>query len=250
MPGQSQLDEQISISKDQRIGGFAIGILMLDDLVPLVPGNVSNASTYNFPVLYKILEGVTAERMFKADPSVIDDVIRGGKELEKQGVRAIAGACGFLLNYQKKAAEALSVPVFLSSLLQIPLISRSLKPGQKVGIITANSRSLTSALLSACGVDDPSAVVIAGFQDLPEAKNLTLCTGNYNHFKIEQELVTLAKQLVKDNPDIRALLLECSDLPTYAWSIQNATKLPVFDYYTLLNWVYNGIIRRPFAGFM
>ena len=167
-----------SISKGRMTAGFAIGILQLDGLRPLLPGDVSNATTFNFPVLYKVMKGITIERVLRADPSIIVALIAGGKELEKQGVRAISTNCGFFGNYQKELAVALHVPVFTSSLLQIPLISRALKPNQKIGIITAESTSLSTNLLSACGTDDPSAIVVAGIQDLPECKNIPLMTGN------------------------------------------------------------------------
>ena len=248
--GLEQPNTQVSISEGRRVAGNAIGILLLDVLCPMLPGDVANASSYNFPVLYKVLEGVTAERVFRADPAVLAEVIKGGKELEKQGVRAITSDCGFFGNYQKEVAAALDVPVFLSSLLQIPLISRALKPEQKIAVLCASSTSLTPSLLSACGIDDPSTLVVAGAQDLPEAKTFGLCTGRSNPFKIEQELANLAKQLVKDNPDIGAFLLECSDMPPFSWGVQKAVNLPVFDYITMINWIYDAVVRRPFAGFI
>ena len=250
MPGLEQANERIVVAKERRVGGHAIGILLLDVLCPMLPGDVANASTYNFPVLYKVLDGVGVDQVFRADPTVLERLIRGGKELERQGVRAITSDCGYFGNYQKELATALDVPVFLSSLLQIPLISLSLKPSQKVGVICADSRSLSSSLLSACGVDDPSSIVVAGAEELPESKNLGLCTGRYNSLKMEQELVGLAVRLINDNPCIGAILLECSDLPPYAWSIQRAVNIPVFDFTTMIGWIYAAVVRQPFAGFV
>jgi len=149
--GLEQPNTQVSISEGRRVAGNAIGILLLDVLCPMLPGDVANASSYNFPVLYKVLEGVTAERVFRADPAVLAEVIKGGKELEKQGVRAITSDCGFFGNYQKEVAATLDVPVFLSSLLQIPLISRALKPEQKIAVLCASSTSLTPKPSSAIG---------------------------------------------------------------------------------------------------
>lgn len=250
MPGPEQVNTQISIPKGQAIAGNAIGIIVLDLWYPYLPGNVANASTYNFPVQYKILRGSTIPQILSADPTLLDLIVEGGRELEKQGVRAIVGACGYFGNYQKEAAAILDVPVFLSSVLQIPIIRRGLKPNQKVGIICAVADSLTPKLLSQCGIDDLSDVVIAGAQDLPEFQNILQCTGSFNSHEIEQQLVELAKQLVSDNPDIGAILLECSDMPPYAWAIQNAVRLPVLDFTTLIDWVYNTVVRRPFAGFI
>ncbi len=248
--GPEQPDTQISVPKGQAIAGNAIGILVLDLWYPYLPGNVANGSTYNFSVLFKILKGSTIPQILSADPSLLDLIVQGGRELEEQGVRAIVGACGYFGNYQKEAAAALEVPVYLSSLLQIPIIRQALKPKQKVGIICAVAESLTPRLLSQCGVEDLSNIVIAGAQDLPEFQNIIQCKGHFNSYKIEQQLVDLAKQLVSNNPDIGAILLECSDMPPYALAIQNAVKLPVFDFITLINWIYNAAVRRPFIGFI
>ena len=37
--------------------------------------------------------------------------------------------------------------------------------------------------------------------------------GHFNPFKVEQDLCVLAKQLVKDNPEIGVMLLECAVMP-------------------------------------
>jgi len=250
MPGPEQADTKVSIGKEQRIQGCAIGIILLDLWYPVVPGNVANASTFDFPVMYKILKGTTVPRIFAGDPAILDLLLEAGRELEEQGVRAIIGACGYFGNFQKEAAARLDVPVYLSSLLQIPIVRRGLKPNQKVGVICASAPSMTPKLLSQNGVDDLSDIVITGAQDLSEFQQILKTAGSFNSKKIEQQLVGLAKQFVSDNPDIGAILLECSDMPPYAWAIQNAVRLPVFDFITLINWVHSAMVRRPFAGFI
>ena len=247
MSGLKQPDEDLSIPRGQAVAGHAIGILVLDLHYPYLPGNVANATTFDFPVLYKILKGA-GDEILQADPSLLDKVIAGGKELEEQGVRAIVGSCGYFGNYQKEAAAALDVPVFLSSLMQVPLIMQSLKPDQKVGILCAVKGSLTSKMLESCGITDQSRIVIAGAQDIPEFRNLLEYEGHFNSRKLEKELVDLAKHLVSNNPEIGALLLECTDMPPYAWSIQDAIRIPVFDYITLINWINLACVRRPFSG--
>ncbi len=67
---------------------------------------------------------------------------------------------------------------------------------------------------------------------------------------MEEELIDLTRKLVIDNPEIGAILIECSDMPPYAHAIQNTVGLPVFDFYTLINWVQNSVVRKPFAGFL
>jgi len=251
MTGLEQPTDGLSIAKERRIGGHAIGILRLDCLIPLLPGDVSNANTYKFPVLYKIAEGVTEEQLFKGEPSVGERLIKAGKELEKQGVRAISSSCGYFGYYQKEVAAALDIPVFLSSLLQIPLISRALRPGQKVGIICANSATFSPNLTSACGVNDWSIIKVVGFEDLRKSEDMALTfPDKFNSHKFEEELVSLVRRFVNNNHDIGAILFECANLPPYAWSVQKAVGLPVFDFVTMINWAYNAVVRHPFAGFI
>ena len=250
IPGPHQSDVDIQMIRGQAVAGCAIGILVLDLWYTYVPGNVANASTYNFPVLYKILKGSTIPQILNADPSLLDMIVEGGKELEQQGCRAIVGACGYFGHFQKETSRRLNVPTYLSSVLQVPLMMEGLKPEQKVGIICANAPYLTPGLITQCGVNDLSRIVIADAQGCPEFRNIDECTGHFKSYKMEQELVSLAKGLVDDNPNIGAILIECSDMPPYAWAIQNAVRLPVFDFISLINWVYAGVLRRPFAGFL
>ncbi len=251
----SGYDEEVFWPEGRMIGGAAIGIIQMGPVrIPMIPGNVGNASTFNFPVLYQRLEGlVTVEMIFstKPNPQIIRWAINAAKKLQEQGCRAIVGNCGYFANYQPQVAAALDVPCFLSSLMQVPIIMRALKPNQKVGIICASGRALSAApALKNCGVDDLSRVIIIGAEDGPEMQNVLEAKGYINNVKLGQELVGLAKQAVKQNPDIGAFLLECTELPPYAWAIQKAVRLPVFDFTTLINWVYNGVVRRPFVGFV
>jgi len=250
MPGPEQPNTEIKNLKGQAVAGCAIGILVLDLWYPYVPGNVANGSTFDFPVLFKILKGSTGQQVVTGAPALLDMIIDGGKELEQQGVRAIVGACGYFGHFQEKASKKFKVPTFLSSVLQVPIMMRSLKPNQKVGIICANSPYLTPSLLTQCGVTDLSRVVIVGAEKCPEFSNIINCTGRFVSAKIEKELVRLATNLVANNPEVGAILLECSDMPPYAWAIQNAVRLPVFDFITMINWIYDAVVRKPFVGFV
>lgn len=252
---QSGYDEEVFWPEGRMIGGAAIGVIQMGPVrVPMIPGNMGNASTFNFPVLYQRLEGmVTIEMIFSTqpDPEVLRWAIDAGKKLEEQGCRAIIGNCGYFANYLPGVAEALDTPCFLSSLMQIPIMLRSLKPDQKVGVICANGRVLSSMpALGYCGVDDRSRVVIIGAEGASQMRNILEAKGYVNNVKLEHELVGLAEEAVKQDPAIGSFLLECTELPPYAWAIQKAVKMPVFDFTTLVNWVYYGVVRRPFAGFV
>ena len=114
--------------------GFPIGIIAIDLVYPKLPGNVVNASTYPFPVLYEKVS-FEIEELFRGDKQIEEQIISAAKKLEQEGVRAIIGACGFFAHFQNSVKAAVNVPVYLSSLCQIPVIKTGLKADQKIAVI-------------------------------------------------------------------------------------------------------------------
>src|SRR5690554_3886644 len=103
--------------------GEPIGILLLENYAPFIPGDVANATTYSFPVRFQPVKDLTVKRIFAHDLTLLDEMISSAKYLvEHGGVRAITGNCGFMALFQKEVAKAVDVPVMLSSLLQIPFM--------------------------------------------------------------------------------------------------------------------------------
>ena len=63
-------------------------------------------------------------------------------------------------------------------------------------------------------------------------------------------MARLAEELTHAHPEIGAILLECSDLPPYAYDIPKATGLPVYDFITLINWVHSAVAQEPYYGYL
>lgn len=232
--------------------GESIGILILDASYPCVPGNVGNASTFSFPVRYKVVKDASIDRLLhQRDASLLKPFVDAAKALREEGVKAITGACGFMALFQKEVADALDIPVFLSSLLQIPFIHQTLNRRQKIGVITADKTALTPGHFSSVGVDENIPLVIAGMETQAEFSSAVLKEkGTLDSGRIEAEVVSVTRQLVAENPEVGAILLECSDLPPYAHAVQAATGLPVFDFVTMIEYVHRTLARTPYNGFM
>jgi aspartate/glutamate racemase len=237
-------------NKKQSWYGESIGILILDAAYPCIPGNVGNASTFPFPVRYKVVKEASIERLIKKrDKTLVQPFIDAAIELQEEGVKAITGACGFMALFQREVSDAVDVPVFLSSLLQIPFIYQIKK--QKIGIITADSKSLTPEHFISVGVNEEIPLLIGGMEDQKEFREAILEEkGALDSDLIEREVVDVAKKLITKNPDIGALVLECSDLPPYAHAIQKEVNLPIFDFTTMIQYVHTALVRKEFQGFM
>jgi len=158
--GSNPPDEILEPMDGSSLGGAAVGIIVVDAHYAMVPGNVANAASYPFPVMYKVLEGVPFERIAANDPEVMGPLTAGANELILRGARMIFGACGSFAYYQKRLAAAVDVPVYLTVMLQVPWILTGLKPDQKVAIIAAKKEVVTDFVFDQIDLPDQSRVVL------------------------------------------------------------------------------------------
>ena len=231
--------------------GYTIGILVNESYFPRLPGTLGNATTFPFPVLYKVVRGATGERIVREpDQNNIARYVIGARELESQGVRAITTSCGFTAMFQRELAECVDVPVFASSLLLVPLIAKMLKAKQRVGIVTADSRYITPRHFDGVGID-PDWIRLGGMEGCPEFERVVFQDKHeLDVASMEEEIVGVATKLVTQHPEVQAILLECSLLPPFAKAVQEATYLPVFDFTTLVTMVHSSLVRKPFEGYL
>lgn len=225
--------------------GHAIGILTLDTHFPRIPGDVGNATSYPFPVTFKKVTGATVPRVVtQGDPKLLPLFINAAKELEREGVRAITTSCGFLILFQDALTNAVSVPVFTSSLLMIPLVYRLLGSHHQVGLLTADASALTSRHLQAAGIGSIP-LAVAGMQDQPEfARAILNDEATIDPLKVTQEMIQVAQKLVTTHPNIGALVLECANMPPYTHALHSATGLPVFDLNNFITFIYHAVVAQ------
>ena len=227
--------------------GYTLGILLLDAHFPRIPGELGNATTFSYPVLMQVVASATPRRVVNGDASLLDPFISATRDLESRGVKAITTTCGFLAVFQKEMAAAVDIPVFSSALIQVPMVQSMLGRGRKVGILTADSRYLTEAHYEGVGWNSQDVpVAIQGLESYPNFTGSVPDNGPTLDFEaVTVEVVDAATKLVRDNPDVGAIVFECTNLPPYAAAVQAATSLPVFDILTLCDMVYQTLHRAP-----
>lgn len=217
----------------------AIGILVMDARVERIPGDVGNPATFPFPVICRTVPGATLRRLIaQRDPSLLAPFIETGWDLVRQGVRALTTSCGFMILFQEELAREFPVPVFTSSLLQLPFIQATLRPQDRIGIITADASSLTPEHLSHAG-GDTGRITVAGLENQPKFREAIFEeTGRIDVQGVESEVVEEAKRMVTADPRIAAILFECANLPPYAAAVRAAVGLPVYDAVTMIRHVH------------
>jgi len=226
-----------------------IGMLCWEDGAPVgfeqfveLPGHFQNATTYDFPIRCKQVPGANFDSTI-LDPS--DEVLQAMKEaarnLEKEGVRALTTSCGFNAILHSKLANSVNIPVFSSSLIQVPLVYKMLTDNQKVAIITARESSLTNRHLAGVGIDPSVPLLIKGLKGNSKEweKMEKTPEREIDLDQFRDDIVKLAKKMVKNNPEVGAFVLEGTDFTAFSEYIRKTTNLPVFDLVTLIHMVYN-----------
>lgn len=223
--------------------GFSVGILVLDTQFPRIPGDIGNAATFDFPVRYQRVAGVTSEAVVRGGaPELLPRFVEGAQVLEREGVRGITTSCGFLAKFQSELAGAVRIPVFTSSLMLVPLVQRMLPPDRAVGVMTVDACSLRREHFAGAGIDSEASLVVAGLETEKEFTRLLL--DDQLSLDVEaarQEHVTVARRMTAEHPEVGAIVLECTNMPPYRAAIQAATGLPVFDITTLLGMFHDAV---------
>jgi hypothetical protein len=231
--------------------GFSVGVLMLDTQFPRIPGDLANATTFPFPVRYHRVPGASPELVVRqGSRELLPAFIEGAKSLVRDGVQAITTNCGFLAKFQRELAASVAVPVFTSSLLLVPMVSRMLPPGKAVGVLSVDAASLTSADFEGAGITSDMPVAIAGLETEREFTRVIL--DNQLTLDVDaarREHIRVAQRLCAEHPAVGAIVLECTNMPPYRADIQAATGLAVFDIVHLVQMVHtalgHGIPPRP-----
>jgi Asp/Glu/hydantoin racemase len=227
------------------IYGAPLGILMLEARFPRIPGDMGNATTWPFPVLYRVVPGASPARVvLEGARGLLPAFLDAAADLVRDGAEAITTNCGFLSVFQREIAASVGVPVATSSLLQAPFVQATLPPGRRVGVISISSATLTAAHLEAAGAsaDTPLEGTENGrelFRVLIKAE-----TEELDALAAEQDVVDAGRALVARHPEVGAIVLECTNMPPYAAALREAVGLPVYDIYSLVTWFHAGLRPR------
>jgi hypothetical protein len=230
------------------IYGAPLGILMLEARFPRIPGDMGNATTWPFPVLYRVVKGASPERVvLQGATGLLPSFLEAAAELVSFGAEAITTNCGFLALFQREIAAHVGVPVATSSLMQVPWVQATLPPGKRVGVITVSGSSLTPRHLEAASV--PADTPFVGTEDGEEFFRV-LIQGEKQDMDVgraARDILNAGRRLVASHPEVGAIVLECTNMPPYAHALREVLGMPVYDIYSLVTWLHAGIRPRDFG---
>lgn len=235
------------VTGGKAIYGASVGILMLEARFPRIPGDMGNALTWEFPLLYKVVRDASPDLVVRRRAEgLLDSFIVAARELAADGADGITTNCGFLSLFQCELAAAVDVPVVASSLMQVGMVNSILPPGKVAGILTISAGSLTPEHLANAGV--PEGTPIGTTEGGREFTRVIL--DNESRMDVaaaRQDNVDAACELASAHPAIGALVLECTNMIPYAADIRDATGLPVFSMAGFVRWFQSGLMPRPYS---
>ncbi len=249
---------RIEARPGQQAYGMGLGVILLDDVYPGFPGDVRNASGYPFPIQYEVVSGVDIKKLVVDSNKImcLPPLIKAAQKLEKLGCRAIVAECGYFAYFQREVAASVKIPVFMSSLLQVPLAQQVVGASRVVGILMANAKHLTDHHLESVGIRLGSNYVIGGaMEDLRCEEFDHLWTAGLrtnpptaDYAKAESEFLAVAIEFYKQYPKMGAMVLECTGFPPFARALQREIGIPIFSWGTLMEFAYSVVVHREYYG--
>jgi hypothetical protein len=205
-----------------------LGIVMLDTRFPRPPGDAGNPASWPAPTLLKVVPQAWPRKIVQSADGlraagVLEQFAASVRQLEAEGASAITTSCGFLVLLQRELQAACSVPLVSSSLLQLPAL---LEQEDRVGVLTISAQALGEEHLLAAGVarERLADVVVHGVNPLGEFARSIL--GNHPRMDLERaaaDVLAAAAALRARAPDLRTVVLECTNMPPYAGAVGEAT---------------------------
>lgn len=250
--------DHIAARRNHTCYGMGLGIIVLDDVYPGFLGDVRNASGFPCPIQYELCEGVDIQALVFAEDNspCLEPILRAARRLERMGCRAIVAECGYFACFQNDVAAHVDVPVFMWSLLQVPLIQQVIGPEKQVGILCSFKRFMTDTHLQNVGIDPASDIVIGGgldeyycreFENLWDAHKRPARAEAF-YAKAEDEFLRSAVDFVAANPRIGALMFECTGFQPFVTAVQRVLDIPLFSWGTLLDYAHSVTVHRDYYG--
>lgn len=210
--------------------GAFLGILMLQTRFPRPPGDIGHPASLPVPTRRLVVGGATPATVVRdaqglAAGGLLEPFIEGARRLEREGALAITTSCGFLVLFQQQLQAAVRVPMVTSSLALLPAL---LEAESQVGVLTISAQRLGLPYLEGAGVPQGRTqdVIVEGVA--PDTEFARAILGDLPRMDLRQaqaDVVAAAIALRQRAPQLRSVVLECTNLPPYADAIEAATGL-------------------------
>jgi Asp/Glu/hydantoin racemase len=219
----------MKIQTGQAFYGQDIGVIVFENTAPRIPGDAGHAASFGYPVRFEIVKG-NFSKLLDYDEEVRQDLLNACHKLKRLGIRGIISDCGMMGLYQDSFGAELGIPFLGSSLCQIPMVWQMIGRGGSIGILTGHSDLLSEKHLRASGWTSDIKLSIQGLQDESHFNEIVIKGGhNLNPDRMNMDICNAARKLMNKTPDLRAIIMECSNIGSFSRNVSDLSGLPVFD---------------------
>jgi hypothetical protein len=132
--------------------------------------------------------------------------------------------------YQEDLAAEGGLIAAASALCQIPLVWQLIGRRGSIGIITGHSKLLKEDHLRSSGWIPGIPLAIQGMEEERHFEEIVIQGGRHlDPALMERDVRQASEQLLRRRNDIRAVIIECSNLASFSFAVGEETSLPVFD---------------------
>ena len=188
------------------------------------------------------ITGTSFGDLVEGSPEARKKLIKAAQRLKDAGCRGIVADCGLMSRYQDDVAREVGIPFVGASLIQIPIVWHMVGCCGTMGIITGHSDLLKEDHLRSSGWSEEIKLAIEGMQTRAHFNEIVICGGmDLDPARMSAEVVDAALTLRRNEPELKAIILECSNLATYSRAVAKATGLPVFFTMSAANLLQYGL---------
>ena len=227
-----------------------LSLLQLDTRFPRIAGDVGSAETFRATLDRHVIADLSVRKVITAAPRE-DDIAGVETVLARVRGDVITTSCGFLGIWQNRLAAGAPAPFLASSLIGLPALMDQYgdADGNRTGtgdlaILTFDAGTLAAPAFlpmlngfagPIVGLPPSSHLKQVIADDLPE-----LDSG-----RAESEIIDLVAGLMAQKP-VRALLLECTNLPPYKVALKKRFDVEIFDILTQIHLMNPDIVDSAF----
>lgn len=209
--------------------GQRVGVLVFSTVTPRIPGDAGHAASFGYPVRYRVVRGGFAD-LIDGSPEMKQNLLDACLELKSEGIRAVLGDCGMMSLYQDCLGGLAGLPFVGSSLCQLPTVWQMVGQSGSIGVLTGHSDLLGERHLRSSGWTPEMSLSVQGLQEEPHFREIVIEGGlGLDVEEMRRNLLHGAAALRDKTPDLRAVVVECSNLATYSRDLYELLKIPIFD---------------------
>ena len=208
-----------------------VSLFQLDTSFPRIAGDIGSPETWRAGLDIHMVPELTVERVINSDPGATDmTAVEAAMDRARGDI--LTTSCGFLSYWQDRLAARTARPFVSSALLALPDL-RGRFADNELAILTFNADVLTSPAFA------PSLGGFAGpVAGLAKESHLRQVIANdllaLDRQRAEDEIVRLVDGLCAAG-GLRALILECTNLPPYKQALKARFDIEIFDILTLID---------------